>query len=229
MTALPFRLGTTLLPRTGTPGPEARSNAASLGAEHAPPRGIARRVDVAERRFADLTVFTLTPPEPLVARVAEGGPLLYLHGPLDAPDAHPVHWAFLARIAERTGRAVTVPLYPTASADGGADDALTLLRLFDELTASATDAAPVAVMGDAAGAQTARSLVDSAAAPGMPRAQLILLTTDTDTDAGAPSADAHAAEHHAHDAVVRGRRFVPESRQAIGQLVEALGPVKSLF
>lgn len=222
MTALPFRLGTALLPRAAAPldPRQPGDRAAHRGTADRPSRAIARRVQVAERRFADLVVVTLTPPAPLVPSVAEGGPLLYLHGPLDAEGAHGVHWSFLARVAERTGRAVTVPLYPTMPIDPAADDLLTLLGLFDELVAGSTGGAPVAVMGDAAGAETARLLVDSAAAPGAPRAQLVLLTTD---------ADAEAEHEHAHDALVHGRRFVPQSRQAIGELVDALGPVRPLF
>ena len=77
-----------------------------------PPPRLARRVTIERQEVEGWPMFTLTAPG---GRDADGQ-VHYLHGGAHAAEIHPVHWMFAAKFAVRTGRTVTVPIYPLVPA-----------------------------------------------------------------------------------------------------------------
>lgn len=103
-----------------------------------------------------------------------GGELLYLHGGGYALDANAAQWRFAFALARRTGRAVTVPLYPLTPRHTHNDVFSTLRRIYDRIEERA-GASRVAVAGDSAGAGMALALVQSMPLVQRP-ADLVLLS-----------------------------------------------------
>jgi acetyl esterase/lipase len=125
------------------------------GSSLEPVESVMRRLTV-ERRDADgWPVHRIAP--------KTGGPtggVLYLHGGGYIVGIQPMHWDFVARLADLTGRAVTLPDYPVAPAHTHRDMFPTLRRLYADV-APGTATNRFAVMGDSAGATMSLALVQS--------------------------------------------------------------------
>ncbi|MDO9356429.1 MAG: hypothetical protein Q7T55_22215 [Solirubrobacteraceae bacterium] len=229
----PRLIGSAFIHRAATTSDRpARSAAAPSHAveQQRPPRAVTRRIDVAERSVADWTVFTLTPPEPLLPIDGDGGHVLYLHGAVDAPGAHAVHWALLARLAERTGRTITVPVHVGDDADQTLALPAQLLGIYDDLVDDAGDPSAVAVMGDGGGTELAIELIRSTSAEGLPSAQLILLSDD-DHAGAAELGHGAVVSSHGHDEFFTERRFSAPAhgRGALQALASSLGEARAAF
>lgn len=132
-----------------------------------PPRSLPDSVAVERASFEGWPVYTLTP------RGVSNGALLYLHGGAYAVEILAVHWTFLGKLANATGRSIIVPVYPLTPEHTHADIFPRLTRLYQQFAASAS---PIAVAGDSAGGGMALALVQSLPA-GVPRpTDLILLS-----------------------------------------------------
>jgi epsilon-lactone hydrolase len=122
---------------------------------HRPPKSVARHVAIATREVEGWPVYAVTPQ----AGGAEGG-ILYLHGGGYVKEILPATWRFIGRLAENTGRTVTVPIYPLAPEHTYRDVFPTLLTVYEQ-AAAGQDADRFAVIGDSAGAGMALALVQS--------------------------------------------------------------------
>lgn len=81
---------------------------------------------------------------------------LYVHGGAWVNQIHPLHWRLVARLAARSGAAITVPVYPLAPRG----TATTVVPPVADLLTTLTDrygAGRVTAMGDSAGGQIALS------------------------------------------------------------------------
>jgi acetyl esterase/lipase len=148
-------------------GPSARAR--KPGA-HQPPKSVTRHVTVTRRDFEAWPVYTVTP--------RGGGPagtILYLHGGAYVAQISAPHWRFIARLAGRVGRTVTVPVYPLAPEHTYHDVFPVLLRLYAQ-AAAGQDPGRLAVMGDSAGAGMALALVQSLPEASPRPGDLILLS-----------------------------------------------------
>ncbi|WP_181157027.1 MULTISPECIES: alpha/beta hydrolase fold domain-containing protein [unclassified Microbacterium] len=103
----------------------------------------------------DQTIFDSWPVYTLTPAAVRGGHVLFLHGGAFAAEIQHAHWSFAARLAERTGRIVTVPIYPLVPNATHLDVQPVLRRLFSTLARSDG----TAVVGDSAGAALAVGLV----------------------------------------------------------------------
>src|SRR5688572_11945575 len=76
---------------------------------HAPPRSLSRRVSIRETSKRGRPCYTLAP----LGGPREGAPcIFFLHGGCYVFEIVPEHWLFVARLVERLGATVTVPIYP---------------------------------------------------------------------------------------------------------------------
>lgn len=81
---------------------------------------------------------------------------VYVHGGAWVNQIHPLHWRLVARLAARSGTAITVPVYPLAPLGTAA----TVVPRVADLVAALADrygAGRVTAMGDSAGGQIALS------------------------------------------------------------------------
>lgn len=102
------------------------------------------------------------------------GELIYLHGGAFAAPIQAGHWGVIAHLVRRTGRRVTVPLYPRLPHAIARDVLAPLQDLLREAVTRAGTAGPVAVAGDSAGGGLALRLVQSVPARTRPRDLLLL-------------------------------------------------------
>ncbi|MFK3979807.1 alpha/beta hydrolase [Micromonospora sp. NPDC050397] len=135
---------------------------------HRPP--ILRHVTVERQDFEDWPTYVVTP-----VTGAPNGQILYLHGGAYAAEITVGHWNLVARLAERTGRSVTVPIYPLTPEYGHRDVFPTLLRLYRRVVGRMA-ADRLAVIGDSAGAGMALALVQSLPADTARPGDLVLLS-----------------------------------------------------
>lgn len=135
---------------------------------HRPP--ILRHVTVRRQDVEQWPTYVVTP-----VSGGSAGQILYLHGGAYATEITVGHWNLVARLAERTDRTVTVPIYPLTPEYGHRDVFPTLHRLYRRVAALGS-ADRLAVVGDSAGAGMALALVQSLPA-GDPRpGDLVLLS-----------------------------------------------------
>ncbi|MGW4467277.1 alpha/beta hydrolase [Micromonospora sp. NBC_01796] len=120
---------------------------------HRPP--ILRHVTVERQDFENWPTYVVTP-----VSGGDAGQILYLHGGAYATEIGAGHWNLVARLAERTNRTVTVPIYPLTPEYGHRDVFPTLQRLYRRVAALGA-ADRLAVVGDSAGAGMALALVQS--------------------------------------------------------------------
>ncbi len=118
-----------------------------------PPRAVARRARVVRADEGTWPVFEVHPPSGVPS-----GVLLYVHGGAFAAEIGAGHWQLVARLAQRTGRTVVVPIYPLTPDHGHRDVLPTLHSLYQRI---ATTRGPVAVAGDSAGAAIVTVLVQT--------------------------------------------------------------------
>jgi acetyl esterase/lipase len=95
-----------------------------------PPASLLRRLEVTDHDVRGQPCYTLRPRDRLPDRH-----VLYPHGGAYVHQIQPDHWSLLARLVERTGAAVTAPLYPLAPTYHH-DDTIPMVRAcYDELLA----------------------------------------------------------------------------------------------
>src|SRR5829696_6631733 len=119
-----------------------------------------RRLGIQERDERQCRVFTL---HPRVKRAA-GLHILYLHGGAFVFAITPQHWRFIARLIQRLGCSVTVPLYPLAPEHTCREVFDFLLPLASELL---TENRQTVFMGDSAGGGMALALSQQLHAAGL--------------------------------------------------------------
>ena len=147
---------------------------------HRPPRSLTRRTMITQRDFEGWPNYLLTP-----SRGGAAGHILYLHGGAYAEQINAFQWKFIARLAQRADRTVTVAIYPLTPEHTHRDVFPTLQCLYTEITTE-HDPARTAVMGDSAGGAIALALVQSLP-PESPRpADLILLSPGLDATLSNP-------------------------------------------
>lgn len=154
----------------------------SRSATARPTRTMRRRLKVGWDTMEGCEVYRVAPRNRKPA-----GHVLYLHGGAYVHDIAAPHWWFIARMAESTGLAFTVPLYPLAPVHTCADAsrAVTAVyrRLLDEHPGS-----QVAVMGDSAGGGLSLSLAMQLRDAGLPPPScLVLLSPWLDVTMSDPS------------------------------------------
>jgi monoterpene epsilon-lactone hydrolase len=171
-------------------GPSARKRRPS---DSLPPRWLGRAVQVSRDDCDGWPVYVISP-SPAKGRSRGEGEILYLHGGGYALEINAAQWRFAAALARRTGRTVTVPIYPLTPEHTYRDVFPTLLgvygRLHDRAWAGGEEyAAPVAVTGDSAGAGMALTLVQMLSVSRRP-SDLILLSPWLDALLADPAIDA---------------------------------------
>ena len=146
----------------------------------APPRRLARRADIAVHRVAGMPVYRLAPSStaPHSGGGPEGGParriVVYLHGGGYTAEISPFHWRLVARIAERTGAEVRVPIYPLAPLAGAATTVPATAEVLDAWDEDA-GADGLVVMGDSAGAGLSLAAAQYRLARGRPAPRRLIL------------------------------------------------------
>jgi len=135
---------------------------------HAPvPRRMREQYDLVEDEVDGCTVLRLTP-----RAGGSGHHLMYTHG---GSYVHPLaaeQWWFVERMAQRSGVAITVPLYRLAP-EGGVDAAYALLRcVYADLVA---DGRSVTLAGDSAGGGLALGQAVAYRDAGMPAPRQVIL------------------------------------------------------
>lgn len=99
--------------------------------------------------------------------------VLYLHGGAHAAEIQGVHWRYVAALAARSGRTVTVPIYPLAPEHTYRDVEPGLVEIYRELT-EAADGTPPVVMGDSAGGNLALGVAQAVPAD-LPAPELVIM------------------------------------------------------
>lgn len=117
--------------------------------DETPPAEMHTRYWVMRRIMEGRPVYTI---RPLKRRSPRH--VLYLHGGSYVHQIQRDHWKFLARLIDRTGCTVTVPLYPLAPSNHG-EDALTMVRTVHDTLFAHTPSENKVFMGDSAGAALA--------------------------------------------------------------------------
>lgn len=155
----------------------------------APPRSLRRRLLVAYHEVLGRPCYTLRP------RSAQSAQhVLYLHGGAYVHQIEIDHWSFLKRLIERTGAAVTAPLYPLAPTYHY-DDTIRMIRSCHHELLSGTDSQCQVIMGDSAGAGLAVVLARSLREEGRPQPKDVVLISPwldiTMSDPDQPELDRH--------------------------------------
>lgn len=125
-----------------------------------PPAELHTHYWVTRRNMRGRPVYTIRPLEGGTARH-----VLYLHGGAYVHQIQHDHWKFLARLVDRTGCTVTVPLYPLAPAHHG-DDTVGMVRAVHDEVFAHTASENKVFMGDSAGAALALVLARQLGATG---------------------------------------------------------------
>jgi acetyl esterase/lipase len=164
-------------------GPSARPRKPDA---HRPPRSLSRKADVRRADFDGWPCYILTP------HGAHGpGHILFLHGGAYAHQMSVLHWRLVARVAERTGHSVTIPIYPLTPEHSHREVFPTLGRLYSRLVAE-HGAGQLTVLGDSAGGGMALALVQTLPTEQAP-ARLVLLSPWLDATMDNPAIAAVAA------------------------------------
>lgn len=110
-----------------------------------PPSRVTRARAVERADVAGWPVFTVQP-----LRGTSGRRVVYLHGGCYTFEIDPIHWGFVAKIADEAGVAVIVPIYPLAPAGTGSS---VVTRVADVVASeiAAVGSENVSVVGDSAG------------------------------------------------------------------------------
>ena len=160
-----------------------------------PTRWLSSNVQISRDDLGGWPVYVITPSEPKGRAQGESrGEILFLHGGGYALEINAAQWRFAATLARRTGRRVTVPIYPLTPEHTYRDVFPTLLGIYGRiqehaLAGGAEHGSPVAVIGDSAGAGMALALVQAIPLALRP-ADLILLSPWLDAVLADPSIDA---------------------------------------
>jgi acetyl esterase/lipase len=147
-----------------------------------PSRRMVRRLRVQCHELRGSPVYTLAP-----RREAGAGHVLYLHGGAYVFGIARQHWQFLARLVDRLGCTITVPLYPLAP-EHTHEDALALaVRVYRDL-ARAVAPSELTLMGDSAGGGMSLALAQLLAGERLPQpAHVVLLAPWLDATMSDPA------------------------------------------
>jgi monoterpene epsilon-lactone hydrolase len=151
-------------------------------------------VQIARDDLDGWPVYVITPASKKArGQVRSRGEILFLHGGGYALEINSAQWRFAATLAQRTGRTVTVPIYPLTPEYTYRDVFPTLLRVYDRIheqarAGGAGPAGPIAVVGDSAGAGMALALVQMLPVARRPT-DLILLSPWLDAVLADPEID----------------------------------------
>ncbi len=162
--------------------------AAQARADPSPPRRIARRLDVRRSTQCGLPVFELR---------QQGAPdpprtVLYLHGGGFVSGLDGFHWRFAARLVDRTGARVVLPLYPLTPTHTWRDATPPLVALFEQLAIASPRG--VALMGDSAGGGLAVGVAQQLARrPGPQPTELVVFAPWVDLTGTTPGTPAAAS------------------------------------
>lgn len=134
-----------------------------------PPRRLARRHAVTERRVGGFRSLTVTPHTRRSEQPARSA--LYLHGGAYVTEIVSQHWALISKLAD-AGATVHVPLYGLAPQHTFTEAYAMLDELYSEL---ADDAANLTVMGDSAGGGLALGFAQTLRDAGLPLPRALTL------------------------------------------------------
>jgi monoterpene epsilon-lactone hydrolase len=197
------------------------------------PRWLRRRYDVERFEVHGHPCYTIRP--------RAGGAALHavhLHGGAYVQQIEPHHWRFVARLIDRTGCAVTVPLYPLAPAHH-VDETVAMVRAVYDRVLGQVDPTARVLMGDSAGGGLALVLAqqlrdDEAAQP----ARIVLISPWLDvtmSDPTIPELDRRDPYLGASGLADAGRRYAgqhdtrdPQVSPLYGDLA-GIGPVATFI
>lgn len=204
-------------------GPEAKDR--KPHADRPPP--LMRGVSIATADGHGWVVHTLTPRG--VDPRASNGEIVFLHGGAYAREILPLHWWFLARLAVRARRTITVPIYPLTPEHTHRDVFATLEQVYADVRAR-TPREKIALMGDSAGAGMSLALAQRLPVVERP-GDLVLLSPWLDATLPDPLVDALQARDPLLDAEHlrwMGVRYAGADDPATGQVSPVNGPVTDL-
>lgn len=140
--------------------------------KHNPPEHLRKRFIIEEREQRGFAIFDVSPKSetPSKARV------LYLHGGAFLFGPTPIHWEFVALLAERLQAVVSVARYPLGPDYKLLDMYDVLQPLHDEMAAAQVDT-PFFLMGDSAGGTLSLALSQLALKAKKPVAKRVVLIT----------------------------------------------------
>ncbi|EME60861.1 alpha/beta hydrolase [Amycolatopsis decaplanina] len=130
--------------------------------DRGPIRSIRRRFDVQRSEVDGRPCYTIRPPGG-----GDGKRVLYFHGGAYVHQIQHDHWRFFGRLIDRTGCAVTVPIYPLAPEHQCPETTAFVRRAYDVFSAGAGPEEQI-VMGDSAGAGIALALTKALRDEGSP-------------------------------------------------------------
>lgn len=134
-----------------------------------PPRKLWRRLSVTRTVVRGRPCFTLAPKAPTSSKH-----VLYFHGGAYVHEIQGDHWRFFARLIERTGCTVTVPVYPLAPEHQAAETVAMVKDAYDTFLAH-RDPGDQIVMGDSAGGALALVLSEALEEAGRPQPDELVL------------------------------------------------------
>jgi acetyl esterase/lipase len=135
---------------------------ARLRQDHRPPQALRRRLDIRSREIAGFPAYEVRP-----KRIETDLRLLYLHGGAYVFEITSHHWKRIAEMAERTGAAVTVPIYPIAPEHDFNAMFGMVMEVYRDLLSEASPS-DIVFIGDSAGGNMAVVLTMLAAHDGLP-------------------------------------------------------------
>jgi acetyl esterase/lipase len=139
----------------------------------APPRSLDRRVRITVRTEGGWPVYTVTPRSGPVPRRA-----VYVHGGAWINEISPFHWRLIAGLAEATGTAFTVPIYPLVPRpDATARTVVTGIADLAESLVVEVGAPNVVLLGDSAGGTIALSTAQHLRDRGVPAPRDVVLVS----------------------------------------------------
>lgn len=140
-----------------------------------PSKRVLKKVEVTRADVAGRPVYQVKPL--LSSPPLNGGELLYLHGGAYVLDLMPhFHWPAIAKLANLTGRTLTVPIYPIAPEHSYREVFPFLLQVYRRMLKD-QDPSSIAFMGDSAGGGMAFALCHAVRDAGLPQpADAVLLS-----------------------------------------------------
>lgn len=135
-----------------------------------PSKRVLKKIKVTRTEVAGRPVYQVAPllGSPVTNGDRPRGHLLYLHGGAYVLDLMPhFHWPAIARLANLTGRTMTVPIYPIAPEHSYREVFPFLLQVYRRILED-RDASSIAFMGDSAGGGMAFALCHAVRGAGLP-------------------------------------------------------------
>ncbi|WP_342422773.1 alpha/beta hydrolase [Paenibacillus sp. FSL E2-0178] len=138
-----------------------------------PPAKVYTLCSVEEREIAGYPYYVIS-----AKSLSGGNQILYLHGGGYVLKISPLHWEFLAGMADKLKCTIAVPMYPLAPQYGHKEVFQMLVPLYEEMLAQSSECGDkLVVMGDSAGGGMGLALVQLLKEKGIPRpAHTILIS-----------------------------------------------------